>query len=98
VPSRVDVGVAIGGEAGVRGEEAGPVRERRPAEAEAVSRLLGASSFSTLGEYDALLEPTLELRLPVVSLVRRVRANLIVVHAPEDHHPVTTDERYRAGL
>ncbi len=48
-----------------------------------------------LGYPDGLLTPSLEARLDVIRLIRRVKPDLILTHRPADYHP---DHRYTGQL
>ena len=63
---------------------------RRLAEAKAAGACLGAE-YLVLDNHDGLLEPSLEVRLQVVRVMRELRPHLVMCHRPYDYHP---DHRY----
>jgi N-acetylglucosamine malate deacetylase 1 len=63
-------------------------------EAKKAARVLNAEYY-TLGGIDGFLFDTKELRLKVISLIRRVRAGVIFTHLPIDYH---SDHRTTANI
>ncbi len=59
---------------------------RRRHEAEAAAAVLGTRSL-VLDHPDGALEPTLALRAEVVAIIRRARADLVLLPRPWDYHP-----------
>jgi N-acetylglucosamine malate deacetylase 1 len=70
------------------------VAARRKLEAAAGARAIGAES-RILGAPDGALEPTLEYRRRMITLVREVKPDLIMTNRPNDYHP---DHRYTSLL
>jgi len=63
-------------------------------EAKKAAAVLGAEYYS-LGGTDGFLFDTKEMRLKVVSLIRKVRAGIIFTHLPTDYH---SDHRTTANI
>lgn len=68
----------------------GALAKRREAESHAASRRSGMQSL-ILDHHDGELEPTLELRKKVVTILREFQADIVLTHRPYDYHP---DHRY----
>ena len=66
----------------------------RREEAAAAGRVLGIR-YDVLNHRDGQLEPTLEARFEVISLIREFHPHLILTHRPNDYHP---DHRYTSQL
>lgn len=66
----------------------------RIAEAEAAAAVIGAKSI-VLDHHDGELQPTLEVREKVISIIRRFRADVVITHRPNDYHP---DHRYTSQV
>jgi LmbE family N-acetylglucosaminyl deacetylase len=63
-------------------------------EAKRAAEVLGAEYY-TLGETDGFLFDNAEIRLKVVSLIRKVEAGIIFTHLPYDYH---ADHRAASGI
>jgi len=63
-------------------------------EAKKAAAVLDAEYY-TLGETDGFLFDTAELRLKIISLIRKVRAGVIFTHLPTDYH---SDHRTTANI
>ena len=85
----VHVACVTAGERGVRDQPPAETREMRLLEAARAAELCGAASFTPLGGDDLGLnrEATWSCGLALISLVRSLRANLLITHAPSDYHP-----------
>lgn len=68
----------------------GALAQRRTAEVQAASRILGTTS-TVLDIHDGELMPTLENRRLLTRLIRRWGADIVIGHRPNDYHP---DHRY----
>ena len=75
------------GDAGHHELEAQTLEARRRAEA---AKVIGATSL-VLDHHDGELQPTLEVRAEVIGLIRRLQADVVITHRPNDYHP---DHRY----
>ena len=75
----------------ITGPELVAIRKR---EAEAAGRVFGVR-YDVLDHPDGLLVPSLEARLELIRLVRRVAPDLLLTHRPNDYHP---DHRYTSQL
>ena len=71
-------------------EAGGPLALRRAAEA-AKSAAHAGCVERILGIHDGELEPTLEVRKTVVRMLRKLNADIVLTHRPNDYHP---DHRY----
>jgi LmbE family N-acetylglucosaminyl deacetylase len=91
---RVTFGIMTDGSAGHHSMPAAELIGRRETEARASGARLGAA-VEWLGYPDGLLTPSLEARLDVIRLIRRVQADLVLTHRPVDYHP---DHRYTGQL
>ncbi len=69
------------------------VRIRR-AEAQASAAVCGIES-DVLDFPDGGLQPTLQVRLEIIRIIRRFRPDLVLTHRPNDYHP---DHRYTSQL
>jgi N-acetylglucosamine malate deacetylase 1 len=78
------------GDAGHNQMSGAPLARRRKEEAAHAAAALGAESV-VLDNHDGLLLPSLEVRTQVITLLRRVRPDLVMTHRPYDYHP---DHRY----
>lgn len=67
---------------------------RRKQEAAAAGKVLGIS-YDVLDHPDGALEPTLDLRLELIRLIRGYAPDLVLTHRPNDYHP---DHRYTSQL
>jgi LmbE family N-acetylglucosaminyl deacetylase len=72
----------------------GPLALRRKEEVEKAARLLGITT-QVLDIHDGELEPTLEHRRTITRLIRQWKADIVIVHRPNDYHP---DHRYTGIL
>lgn len=72
-------------------EETARVRFR---EAQAAAAVLDAEYY-TMGGIDGSLFDTAEMRLRLISLMRKVRAGIVFTHLPNDYHP---DHRATAAI
>ncbi|MEZ4996745.1 MAG: PIG-L deacetylase family protein [Bacteroidales bacterium] len=63
-------------------------------EAKAAAAVLDAEYY-TMGQIDGSLFDSPELRLKVISLMRKVRAGIVFTHLPNDYHP---DHRATAAI
>jgi LmbE family N-acetylglucosaminyl deacetylase len=68
----------------------GPLAQRRAAEVQKASKILGTTSL-VLDIHDGELEPTLENRRMLTRIIRRWNADVVIGHRPNDYHP---DHRY----
>ncbi|MDY0165192.1 MAG: PIG-L family deacetylase [Thermoguttaceae bacterium] len=68
----------------------GALAQRRTAEVEEASRILGTTA-TVLDIHDGELEPTLENRRTLTRIIRRWNADIVIGHRPNDYHP---DHRY----
>ncbi|MEM7144631.1 MAG: PIG-L family deacetylase [Verrucomicrobiota bacterium] len=75
-------------------EAGGPLAQRRKAEVEKASEILG-TTVEVLDIHDGELEPTLENRKKIIRLIREWDADLVLSHRPNDYHP---DHRYTGVL
>jgi LmbE family N-acetylglucosaminyl deacetylase len=91
---RITFGIMTDGSAGHQSMAVGELIRRREAEAREGARRLGAE-VEMLGYPDGLLTPSLEARLDVIRLIRRVQPDLVLTHRPADYHP---DHRYTGQL
>jgi LmbE family N-acetylglucosaminyl deacetylase len=101
----VHLAVVTAGECGsydLHAAEAARVRLREAARA---AEIAGAASFHHLGMRDQGGEATIERRRELVDLIRRLRANLLIGHAPGDYHSdhraahrLVTDARMAAAV
>jgi LmbE family N-acetylglucosaminyl deacetylase len=92
----VHIAILTGGEHGVRGANPVEARERRTSEAATAASLAGAVGFHSIGLADLDVVADLpRARTALVELVRRIRANLLITHPPDDYHP---DHRAAAEL
>lgn len=75
--------------------QAGPaLANRRRQEASASANIVGAS-YDVFDHHDGELQPTLDIRRQVISLIRTFQPDLILTHRPNDYHP---DHRYASQL
>jgi LmbE family N-acetylglucosaminyl deacetylase len=74
------------GDAGHQTQAGGTLARRRRAEAEAAARVLGVE-YRVLDHHDGRLEPTLALRDEIIGIIRRARADLVLLPRPWDYHP-----------
>lgn len=72
----------------------GALAQRRTAEVQKASQILGTTS-TVLDIHDGELEPTLENRRTLTRLIRRWGADIVIGHRPNDYHP---DHRYTGIL
>lgn len=72
-------------------EETGRVRTE---EAKKAAAVLGADYYM-LGGSDGFLYDTMEMRLKVISLMRKIRAGIVFTHLPMDYH---SDHRATANI
>lgn len=68
----------------------GALAQRRTAEVQKASEILGTTS-TVLDIHDGELEPTMENRRTLTRLIRRWGADIVIGHRPNDYHP---DHRY----
>ncbi len=68
----------------------GALAQRRTAEVEKASEILGTTA-TVLDIHDGELEPTLENRRKLTRIIRRWNADIVIGHRPNDYHP---DHRY----
>lgn len=68
----------------------GPLAQRRTAEVKAAAKVLGVTS-QVLDIHDGELQPTLEHRKLITTLIREWQADIVISHRPWDYHP---DHRY----
>ncbi len=68
----------------------GALAQRRTAEVEKASEILGTTA-TVLDIHDGELEPTLENRRKLTRIIRRWKADIVIGHRPNDYHP---DHRY----
>ncbi|MGH9362445.1 MAG: PIG-L deacetylase family protein, partial [Thermoanaerobaculia bacterium] len=64
----------------------GPLARRRTAEVEECARLLGITA-QVLDNHDGELEPSLERRREITRVIRDWKADIVLVHRPNDYHP-----------
>lgn len=91
---RIVIATMTGGDLGgcnMTMEETAKVRFKEATEAAAV---LGAEYYSMQGT-DGSLYDTREMRLKVISLMRKVKAGIVFTHLPNDYHP---DHRATAAI
>ncbi|MEI7779634.1 MAG: PIG-L deacetylase family protein [Actinomycetes bacterium] len=74
------------------GPEIAKIRLKEAAEAAAIA---GAASFRHLGKHDQGSEVSIATRTELVSLIREVRATVLIGHPPFDYHP---DHRNASNL
>ena len=72
----------------------GPLAIRRLAEVQKAAKILGIET-QVLDIHDGELMPTLENRRTITRLIREWRADIVMVHRPNDYHP---DHRYSGIL
>jgi LmbE family N-acetylglucosaminyl deacetylase len=84
----VHMACVTGGECGIEGLAPAQVRETRLGEAAASAEIAGASGFHYLGLEDFCFdsEAIRQCQLRLIRLIRDVRANLLITHAPADYH------------
>ncbi|MDE0314590.1 MAG: PIG-L family deacetylase [Candidatus Poribacteria bacterium] len=82
------------GDAGHHEMGGGPLAQRRNAEAQAASEIIGIE-YELLDNHDGELMPTLENRYQIIRTIREFRPDLIMTHRPNDYHP---DHRYTSML
>lgn len=75
------------GDAGHQSLAGGELARRRKAEAEAAAAELGSVRYRVLDHHDGMLAPTLDLRTEIISIIRTVRADLVLLPRPWDYHP-----------
>ena len=75
------------GDIGHWGMAGGPLAQRRTQEVEKASGILGIDEVQVLDIHDGELMPTLENRRKVVRLIREWKADVVIVHRPNDYHP-----------
>jgi LmbE family N-acetylglucosaminyl deacetylase len=68
----------------------GALAQRRMAEVQETSKILGTTA-TVLDIHDGELEPTLENRRLLTRVIRRWEADIVIGHRPNDYHP---DHRY----
>lgn len=71
------------------------LRQRRREEARQAARRLGIWGSEVLDNPGGELMPTLDRRRQVVSLIREMKADVVISHRSTDYHP---DHRYTAAL
>lgn len=76
-------------------EAGGPLARRRVAEVQAAATTLGLAETQVLDIHDGELMPTLDNRKTVVRLIREWKADIVLMHRPNDYHP---DHRYTGLL
>src|SRR5262245_24220735 len=64
----------------------GPLARRRKAEVERAAKILGIDT-EVLDIHDGELLPSLENRRTVTRLIREWRADIVMIHRPNDYHP-----------
>jgi len=72
----------------------GPLANRRRAEVQQAAKILGIET-EVLDIHDGELMPTLENRRTIIRLIRDWKADIVLVHRPNDYHP---DHRYTSIL
>ena len=82
------------GDAGHHEMGGGPLAQRRNAEAQAASEIIGIE-YELLDNHDGELMPTLENRYQIIRTIREFQPDLIMTHRPNDYHP---DHRYTSIL
>ena len=82
------------GDAGHHEMGGGPLAQRRNAEAQASSKIIGIE-YELLDNHDGELMPTLENRNQIIRSIREFCPDLIMTHRPNDYHP---DHRYTSVL
>ena len=82
----VTMAVATNGEVGSMTLPNAEIAAVRKAEAEAAAAVIGAD-FVWMGYKDEFLFSTEETRLVFIDLMRRVRPDVVLAHAPSDYHP-----------
>jgi N-acetylglucosamine malate deacetylase 1 len=75
-------------------ESGGALAQRRTKEVQEASKILGTTS-QVLDIHDGELMPTLENRRTITRLIRDWKADIVLVHRPNDYHP---DHRYTSVL
>ncbi len=75
-------------------ESGGALAQRRTKEVQAAAKILGIQT-QVLDNHDGELMPTLENRRTVTRLIRDWKADIVLVHRPNDYHP---DHRYTSIL
>lgn len=76
-------------------EAGGPLARRRIAEVGKAAKILGIEATQVLDIHDGELMPTLENRRTIVRLIREWKADVVLMHRPNDYHP---DHRYTGLL
>jgi len=74
------------GDAGHQSMGGGALAKIRMAEAQEAGRRFGVE-YTVLDNHDGELMPTLENRLKVIREIRNWKADLVIVHPPNDYHP-----------
>jgi len=82
----VTMAVATNGEVGSMTLPKEEIAAIRKVEAEAAAAVIGAD-FVWMGYPDEFLFSTEETRLAFINLMRRVRPDVVISHAPSDYHP-----------
>ena len=82
------------GSSGTYTQSADEIRIRRRLEAQKAASIINAESMN-LGIIDGFLEPSLENRLALIHLIRKIEPDIILTNRPNDYHP---DHRYTAQL
>lgn len=75
-------------------EGGGALAKRRTKEVQSAAEILG-TEVQVLDNHDGELMPTLENRRTITRLIRDWKADLVLVHRPNDYHP---DHRYTSIL
>jgi len=82
---RITIATMTGGGMGGMGEGEQATVARRIGEAGRAAAVLDAE-YVCLGARDGFVMDSPELRLQVISLIRRVRAGIVITHLPMDYH------------
>ena len=86
---------ATNGDAGHHLQGGFELAARRAAEARESARRLGIAEYEILDNHDGELMPTIDVRREIIRVIRQWKADLVLVHRPNDYHP---DHRYTSLL
>jgi len=82
------------GDAGHHEIGGGMLAKKRRKESEKAAKILGIET-EVLDYHDAVLMPTVEVRLQLIRKIREWNADIVITHRPNDYHP---DHRYTGVL
>lgn len=83
---KVELVSVTNGDIGHFAMSGGALAQRRTAEVQAASKILGTTSL-VLDNHDGELLPTLENRKELTRVIRRWGADIVIGHRPNDYHP-----------